>query len=1124
MQATNSRLVLSPSDLNDYVECAHLTTLALEVARGVRRRPHVPDDHGDLLRRKGEEHEAAYLAELRAKGQQVVDVIGADRWDFDSSARSTIDAMRAGAEIIYQATFVLGDWRGRADFLERVEQPTALGGWGYEALDAKLARAEKPTYVLQLCFYTEAIATIQQVTPSAMHVLLGIGERRTLRYADFAAYYRRVRAGFLSALGRAAATEPYRVEHCALCEFRGVCDERWTQEDHLVLVAGIRRGQVTRLRSAGIGTLAQLAEAPPTPIPHVAPRTFETLHDQAGLQLSRRTTGNLSWHALPAEPGRGFERLPRPSSGDVMFDIEGDPFWEPARGLHFLLGLLTHDDGTWSYRTIWGHDRVGERQAFEALVDFFSERLARHPDMHVYHYGAYESTALKQLMGVYATREDAVDALLRREVFVDLHSVVRQGLRAGVPGYSLKDVEALPVFRRQARVTSGTRAVLAYEEWMDTRAAARLEEITAYNEEDCRATLALRDWLVEHRPDDAAWAESPDARPVDDDKQEADAQREALRQALFAGASAGSPRWLAAELLEYHRREARPAWWWFFARSQMSLDELVEDGEAIGRLEPEGAPRRVKSSLCHRFHFPAQQHKLAPGDMPVDPQTGKSAGTIEELDEATGVLVLRRGPSLAAVPLPTALIPPGPIQTNAQRGALERLGAAMLAGNGRYRALEDILARARPRLTGGFSGTIQTTDPRELRERAAALDDSYLFIQGPPGTGKTWTGARIIVDLIRRGRRVGVAATSHKAIHNLLDEIERAARDEGVRIRGLKKSGGGAETEYPGDWIINIADTRKFVEASPRVQLLAGTAWLFAHQDLDGGALVDTLVIDEAGQVALADALAMGTAARNLILLGDPLQLAQVSQGTHPEGTGASVLEHLLGDRPTVPPDMGIFLDRTRRMHPDVCRFVSEIVYDGRLDGLPHLAAQTTAFGTGLHYLPVEHVGNVSVAPEEAERIAREIDAMRGGSWTNRDGETCPLKESDFMVVAPYNAQVRRLLQALQGAGLGNVPVGTVDKFQGREAPVVFYSMATSSAEDVPRSLEFLFSRNRLNVAVSRAMCLACIVASPRLLESRARTIEQMRLINALCRFVEIAGDQNHREPGPSGHHPARTD
>ncbi|PYO45655.1 MAG: hypothetical protein DMD72_14710 [Gemmatimonadetes bacterium] len=342
IQTTSGRLVLSPSDLNDYVECPHLSTLALDVARGARPHPHVPEDHADLLRRKGEEHEANYLAELRKQGREVVNVLPADPWDFATSARSTEEAMRAGAEIIYQATFVQGDWRGRADFLERIDQPTALGKWGYEALDAKLARAEKPTYVLQLCFYTEAIASIQRVTPEKMHVLLGIGERRTLRHANFAAYYRRVRARFLGALGRAAKTEPYPVEHCALCEFRQVCDEQRAREDHLSLVAGIRREQVNRLRSASIHTLEQLAWASAKPA-ELAPRTFETLHNQAGLQLRRRLTGTLDWHPLAGEPGCGFERLPRPSPGDVIFDIEGDPFWEPARGLHFLFGLLTHE-------------------------------------------------------------------------------------------------------------------------------------------------------------------------------------------------------------------------------------------------------------------------------------------------------------------------------------------------------------------------------------------------------------------------------------------------------------------------------------------------------------------------------------------------------------------------------------------------------------------------------------------------------------------------------------------------------------------------------------------------------------------------------------------------------------
>ena len=1105
MQALNGRLILSPSDLNDYVECPHLTTLALEVARDTRKRPFVLNEHGDLLRRKGEQHEAAYLDKLRADGRQVVNVIGSDKWDFDGSARATEQAMREGAEVIYQATFVRDDWRGRADFLERVAHPTRLGAWGYEALDAKLARAEKPVYVLQLCFYTEAIEAIQGVTPGEMHVLLGIGERRRLRYTDFAAYYRRVKAGFTAALARGGATEPYRVDHCALCEFRRVCQERWEQEDHLLLVANIRRDNVTRLRAAGIGTLTMLGGAEPArKVSQVAPRTFETLRDQAALQLHRRTTGALTWHPLESEPGCGFAKLPRPSDGDVFFDIEGDPFWEPARGLHFLFGLLTREDGAWRYRPIWGHDRDGERGAFEALVDFFRERRARHPGMHVYHYGAYEPTALKQLMGVYATREDAVDELLRHEVFVDLLSVVRQGLRAGVSSYSLKDVEALADFARTADVRSGTGAVLAYEEWMTDHEGRHLDEIAAYNDEDCRATLALREWLVTNRLPAAPWALSPDERPAAEEQQARDAEREALRQALLVGAEPGSVRWLVAELLEYHRREARPAWWWFFARCAMSAAELVEDGESIGGLVPLGAPRPDGKSTRQDFRFPAQEHKLGQGDGAIDPATGKNAGTIEKLDDAKGILVLRRGPSLAAVAPPAGLIPGGPIKTTEQRGALARLGESVRAGDGRYRALEDIVARAQPRLGGGFIGSIQTTDIGEQCARAAALDGSYLFIQGPPGTGKTWTGARIVVELIRRGKRVGVAATSHKAIHNLLDEVDKAARKEGVPFRGLKKcTAGNPETEYQSDSIRSAGDVRDFVTARRDVLLFAGTAWLFAHHDLDGA--IDTLVIDEAGQVSLADALAMGTAARNVILLGDPLQLAQVSQGTHPEGTGASVLEHLLGTHPTVPADMGIFLDRTRRMHPDVCAFISEIVYESRLEGIPEVACQATAFGTGLRYLPVEHAGNVAAAPEEAERVAREIRAMLGGAWTNREQRSAPLKQSDFMVVAPYNAQVRRLRETLEAASLGDVPVGTVDKFQGREAAVVFYSMATSSAEDVPRTLDFLFSRNRLNVAVSRAMCLACVVASPRLLESRARTIEQMRLINALCRFVEMA-------------------
>jgi hypothetical protein len=467
----------------------------------------------------------------------------------------------------------------------------------------------------------------------------------------------------------------------------------------------------------------------------------------------------------------------------------------------------------------------------------------------------------------------------------------------------------------------------------------------------------------------------------------------------------------------------------------------------------------------------------------VDPATWKGAGEVTELDREERRLVLKRGPTLDEVALPKALIPGRPYDTKAQEDALERFGSSLLVGDRRYPALESVLRREpHPR-------SIQTNDLLEMERLLLGQDGGHLFVQGPPGSGKTWTGGRLVARLLAGGKRVGVASTSHKAIHKLLDEVEAGSDEIGFDLRGCKKaSSGNPESFYESERIENLTD----VESCLEWPLAAGTAWLFAHPAFD--ATLDYLFVDEGGQVALADALAMGTCARNLVLLGDPNQLGQVLQGTHPEGAAASVLEHLLGEEGTIPEDRGIFLERTFRLHPDVCRYVSEAFYEGRLAWNPSTEARSTPFGTGVRYLPVEHEGRRQESPEEAERIRAEIERMLAAG----------MRPADFKVVAPYNAQVNLLRQVLPA----DVPVGTVDKFQGQEAEVVFYSLASSSGEDIPRSLEFLFSRNRLNVAISRARCLSVLVASPRLLEVDARTIEHMRLANALCRFVEIAEEQ----------------
>jgi predicted RecB family nuclease len=1060
-------LQLSPSDLSDYLACAHLTSLELGNARGEIEEPVVDNAQGDLIRRKGDEHEGAYLDELKRQGENVLE-LPRDA-DFAANAAATEEALReARHDVIYQACFASDGWRGYADFLER--QPDGT----YEAVDTKLARHAKPAAVLQLCFYSQELGRIQGRLPERLHVVLGTRERESFRLADFEAYYRRVRARFLDFLAREPETYPWPVRHCRICDFLPRCTEQWERDDHLTRVAFIRRDQIGRLEPAGITTLEQLGDVPAgTNIDRIAPPTFEALRHQAALQLEHRRTGLHRYELLPPEPERGLGLLPRPSEGDLFLDFEGDPFFTAERGLEYLTGLM---DTQGAFTAIWAHGFEEEKRALEQLIDLVHERLAADPGLHVYHYAPYELTALRRLVAQYATREDELDELLRREVFVDLYAVVRQALRHSHRSYSIKRVREF--FMTAKTDLGGGDAIVDYERWLETGDDSLLEAIERYNEEDCLSTLRLRDWLVERKVEAEErfgtafpWREPPERRAPTEEAAAERSAREEVRDRLLA---AGDPELeLLGHLLEYHRREARPAWRAFFSRLERTAEQLLDDSEAIGCVEPDGTAVEVggrSTSIDYGFTFPAQQHKLAPGDGVTDPRTGRGAGTIVALDDTAGTLTLRRGPSLEDVPLPEAIVPGGPMGTKPQQAALVRLASDL----GRYPHLERLLRREAP--LGGARVQRETLD--EMQALTREVEGSYLFVQGPPGSGKTWTGARLIAGLLAAGKRVGVSSTSHKAIHNLLREVEAVAP---AGFRGLKKkTGGNPESVYDGAWIECVGEA-DFTD--PEIQLVAGTAWLFCRPELDQ--TLDYLFVDEAGQVSLADALALGTAARTLVLLGDPVQLAQVTQAIHPAGAGRSVLAHLLGEHATVPEGMGLFLDRSWRMHPDVCRYVSTAFYEGRLESAA--PERACAAGTGVRWLPVEHEGNRTASEEEAAAIAAELEA-RG------------LSPADVIVVAPYNAQVRLLAERLPG-----IRVGTVDKFQGQEASVVFFSMATSSGQDAPRGIDFLMSRNRLNVAVSRAQCLAYLVCSPRLLEIDARTIEHMRLANALCRFVEVA-------------------
>jgi len=1151
MQVVDDKLVLSASDLNNFLACEHLTTLDLAKARGELEAEPARGADAELLARKGDEFEAEYLAGLKAEGLEVEEIPfpeDGSREALEAAAAATEEAMRAGAEVIYQATFFRDSLRGHTDFLFRVDRPSALGDHSYEVADTKLARRAKPYFILQLCFYSELLAAVQGTEPEQIHVILGTGEQRSFRLAEFSAYFRHVRHGFLATMAAGIdGTYPEPVEHCRLCRWRTLCDERRAADDHLSLVANITRRQRELLREAGFDTLAALGSAEQLAVPGMDLRVLDRLHDQAALQLAARESGKHDYLLLEPQQDRGFARLPRPSDGDVFFDMEGDPFFD-RDGLEYLFGLVTVDGGEPGFTAFWGRDRDEEKRAFEQFVDFVLARRRDHPDLHVYHYASYEITALKRLAGAHGSREEELDQLLREQVFVDLYKVVKEALRISQPSYSIKKVEAFYRGARDGAVTDGGDSIIKFEQWLEERQDSLLEEIAAYNEDDCVSTWELREWLLGLRTEAErkfeGWEEAQHIRWFEAEPPERSEEALALREeneqlmhdlldGVPAEAAARGPeqqaRWLAAQLLEYHQREARPVWWALFDRMEAEPEDLKEDPDTIAVIVHDEAtePRPEKQSLIYRLTFPAQETKLGPNSSAVDAADGANPGTLVGIDAEQGWLELKRGKKLQERPFPEALIPGGPYDTRQQRGALRRLAAALReegAGpQGSFSAARGILHRAEPRLRDRRPG--EPIDHRgmsieELKEVVASLEDSHLFIQGPPGSGKTWSGARLVVDLIDRGKRVGVTSTSHKVIHNLLAEVEDVAHAQGVDFRGSKKSRkGNPESEFdsPHGLIESIDDNTAL--NNPDVHLTAGTAWHYCHEETEP---LDYLFIDEAGQVSLADALALATAARNVVLLGDPQQLPQVSQAAHPDGSSLSVLEHLLGDAQTVDPTHGVFLEQTWRLHPDVCGFVSELMYDGRLGSAPGCERQridapdVTASdssgegresdpaerltGTGLRWLPVEHEGRTQSSEEEADRIAKAIEPLLdGATYTDSEGDEHPLTPEDILVLTPYNAQVKCLQDRLPS----EIRIGTVDKFQGQQAQITFFSMATSSGDEIPRNVEFLFSRNRLNVAISRARCLAILVASPKLLDIKANSIEQMRLANALCRLFE---------------------
>jgi uncharacterized protein len=1140
----NNTLVFSPSDLITYMASPFASWMDhYHLCNPGELTPDEDSDQLKMIQDEGNAHEAKELQKFYAEYPNLVAI--EHTRDYAKALADTLAAMNSSSPLVYQAYLTHSEFAGWSDFV-------ILDNDGrYQVWDTKLARKPKPYYAIQLCCYTEMLRTLIGDDRVSDHygLILGTGERVQFRVADHFDYYLTLKESFLAmhskdftGISMSERPEPLpRAEHRRWTSY---AEKYFIDADHLVQVAGMSAGNIKKLHAAGVTSVEQLAKIAVPDVPAIATDTLHKLIRQAQLQVDTRNARMANPDAppvfdiIPPNPARnivsGLTRLPEYDPADVYFDLEGYPL--VVGGLEYLWGACYYDGNNIAFRDWWAHTSAQEKEAFESFIDWVYSRWKESPCMHIYHYAAYELNVVRRLSTRYSTRQDEVDELLRNDVFVDLYKVVAHSIVLGEDSYSIKRVERLyrSKAKRDTDVATAGDSIVQYARYIETHGEERpsyreceiLKGIRDYNEDDCVSTYELTVWLRNvAAAHGISLAQCSVARKEEDlgekalENRRVIAERQKVELALQSQVADIAT--TLADVIDFHRREEKPMWWAFFDRKTADPNELWLDPSCIEGVSQSGSPIPDKQSLIQTYTFDASQEcKLAPGSKTkvMFSHDTQFKCTVTALDTANGSISLRLGKASVAkysggtYPPYGSLIPDEYVPTTNVQSALKDVCESYLSGV-LSRSAEAILSRRAPAQLPQQDGE-QSADAA-LRI-ARGMNGDCLIIQGPPGTGKTYTAGFVINALLQDGKRVGITSNGHKAIMNLLRECGQTHQLHGIKVGG---------DDIESDPIFQQHANLHYVDSTGDAineyggGVVGGTAWLFAREEwIDQ---LDYLFIDEAGQVSLANALAMSRCARNIVLMGDQMQLEQPIKGSHPGDASLSVLQYYLKDlsrsAPMAPvfhsvinPSAGLFLGVSRRMHPSVCSVISDLAYEGRLHAHEDCARQRLILKQlpnalitkqhGIVFSHVEHEGNVQHSAEEVERIVAIADELIGTTYVAKDGTTREITLQDILFIAPYNAQVRALRDALGP----DAQVGSVDKFQGLEAPVCILSTCSSYGEYGARGLQFILDKNRINVAISRAQCLAVVVGDARIQNTPVSSIRELELVNNYCRIVRV--------------------
>lgn len=1109
----------SPSMLKSYLSCKY--TIFNEINEKKLKLQKIENSKNDQLRfEKGDEHEKKYFDELKKKFKNVIDIKSLDITK-EEKINHSIQAMVDGYDVIHGGYLSRGPWRGEFDFLIKTQsKKSKFGDYSYEVIDTKHTNKPKPDHIIQLGMYTYMLESVQEVLPQKFTIVLKDFINEDVQVNQVNEFFKTHQSKYEEFLkDEVDKVKPEKCSFCQFCNWKDECDKIWINEENLNQVGGLTKVHLKKLNQIRIQTISDLAKQDRTkPLKGFRNEISYKLITQAKLQKDFLLNNQPKYEYIPENviSKKGFNLLPQPSECDLYFDIESVEDHVYPGGLEYLFGIYYNENNTGKFKAFWSHTKAQEKQTVIDFFDFCKQHFKKFPNAKIYHYGSYEVTALLKLTSLHKVNEIEYDNFLRLSKFVNLLNVNKQGIYISENSYSLKNMEIFYEFKREGDLRKGDVSQEYYSEWIETQNQQLLDDIESYNEQDCRSTYELHQWLLSIKPEESGWfntfIEDEEEVNLKDWEAKMIEYQEKIENSSIKDENIKQ---LMSDILGFYNRENKPSWREYFERKIKSDEELIDDPECIGNMKRIGEPVPEKRSMIFQFKYEDQDFKLKKSKKTIianNQITGQKdyAGRIIDIDYTKKEVFLKKQGSLPTILSigPDKPNPPDKLILN-----IYKFVDTLLKKQKKYKALNDFLSKKLPDIKGIKHGDkiIQSDNfIDEIPKAILNLQESYIYIQGPPGTGKTYHASNSIIKLLKQKKKIAITGLSHKVIHNLLERLENMSIELNFKFEGFKRGNlEDDETVFNGKFIQTYSRDSVFMDALNKKnigQIFAGTKFELSSTYYDEK--IDYLFIDEAGQMSVADLVSIGNIAKNIILIGDQNQLGQPIKGTHPNDSGLSILDYLLLGKDTISEDRGIFLNKSFRLHPKINDFISSNFYEQRLICDEKTKNRSIQFNkksliqnSGIHYLEMKHKNNAQTSIEEFE-VVRDIMKNIIGSNFEDNGFKRKLTINDILVISPYNTQVNLLISELEKVNLKNPRVGTIDKFQGQEAPISIISMTSSDIDSLPRNRDFFFNRNRLNVAISRAQVACIVLFNPNLLDSSPRNLEHIKLMNNFFKIL----------------------